>query len=238
MDHSTRDGAGHDGDGRAHADGAAVRIVVRPLGSPVPLGFFAFSIATALTASVELGWLPQTEGRTVALIVLACIVPLEAGPALFALLARDGAGATLMGIFASSWTAFAVTRLTTVPGSQSAALGVFWILLAGVSLLLAGASARTKPFYSTILVLAAARYAAGGFHELHPAHWLALVAGWLGLPILVAGLYGALALLIEDTVQRTVLPLFRRGQARAAMEGDLGDQLSRIADEAGVRQQL
>jgi hypothetical protein len=89
-----------------------------------------------------------------------------------------------------------------------------------------------------VLAFAAARFGFNGMYELLQANWLRAAAGWCGLPIVVAGTYGGLAFLIEDTSQRTILPLFRRGAARAAMEGDLGDQLKRIANEAGVRQQL
>jgi hypothetical protein len=51
-------------------------------------------------------------------------------------------------------------------------------------------------------------------------------------------LYGGLALALEDANQETVLPLFRRGQARGAIEGGLDEQLEGLAREAGVRQQL
>lgn len=217
---------------------AAVRIVVRPIGSPVPLGFFAFTFGTALASMLELGWLPRTELRDFAAIGLTCIMPLEVIASLFAFLARDGTGATLMGIFAASWTAKAVITLLAAPGSHSAVLGVFHLLLGLAALLLALAASQTKPFYTFILVLAAARFAFTGLHDLWPVRWLALVAGWCGAPIFVAGLYGSLALIVEDSTQRTVLPLFRRGKARAALEGDLREQLRRVANEAGVRQQL
>ena len=43
---------------------------------------------------------------------------------------------------------------------------------------------------------------------------------------------------IEDARHRTVLPLLRRGAGRAAMDGDVDAQLSGLAHEAGVRNQL
>lgn len=51
-------------------------------------------------------------------------------------------------------------------------------------------------------------------------------------------MYGGLAFGLEDVQQRTVLPLFRRGAARDAIEGSLEEQLRGLATEAGVRQQL
>ena len=47
-----------------------------------------------------------------------------------------------------------------------------------------------------------------------------------------------MALLLEDAKRRTVLPLFRRGAARMAVESHLGDQVQSIEREAGIRQQL
>ena len=38
--------------------------------------------------------------------------------------------------------------------------------------------------------------------------------------------------------QREVLPLFRRGAAKEAIEGGLHEQLERLANEPGVRKQL
>jgi hypothetical protein len=43
---------------------------------------------------------------------------------------------------------------------------------------------------------------------------------------------------LEDVQKKSVLPVFRRGSSRDSLEGDLTDQLERIADEAGVRQTL
>jgi hypothetical protein len=39
-------------------------------------------------------------------------------------------------------------------------------------------------------------------------------------------------------VTRIVLPLLRRGAAQEAMQGEVADQLTGVAREAGVRQQL
>ena len=51
-------------------------------------------------------------------------------------------------------------------------------------------------------------------------------------------MYGAAAFLLEETLGRTALPLFRTGASRGAIEGDLSDQLRGLPSEAGVRQTL
>lgn len=41
----------------------STRIVLRPLGNPLPLGFLALATATLLVGRQQLGWLPDTQGR-------------------------------------------------------------------------------------------------------------------------------------------------------------------------------
>jgi hypothetical protein len=50
--------------------------------------------------------------------------------------------------------------------------------------------------------------------------------------------YAALALELEGTESRTVLPLGRVGSSREALDGHPADQVDRVATEPGVRQQL
>ncbi|MGX4688936.1 hypothetical protein [Streptomyces sp. JNUCC 63] len=75
-------------------------------------------------------------------------------------------------------------------------------------------------------------YGAGGAPALQTA------AGWAGVALGVFALYGGLALLLEETTRRTVLPPARRGRARTSLQGDLGHRLEQAEREAGVRRQL
>ena len=63
-------------------------------------------------------------------------------------------------------------------------------------------------------------------------------AGWLGVPLAVFALYGGLALLLEESHQRMVLPLGRRGRARSSLEGSFAHQVHQAEQEPGVRRQL
>jgi hypothetical protein len=51
-------------------------------------------------------------------------------------------------------------------------------------------------------------------------------------------IYSGLGFLREDIKQRPLAMTFRRGEAKAALEGDLQPQLNRASREAGVREQL
>jgi uncharacterized protein len=64
-----------------------------------------------------------------------------------------------------------------------------------------------------------------------------IISGAFGLAIAAVPLHGGLAFGIEDVQHRTVLPL-GRGEAAEAFEGDLGEQVGPVEQEAGVRKQL
>src|SRR4051812_15888287 len=76
----------------------ATRIILRPLANPLPLGFLALGAGTLVVAGRQLDWLGATEGRHVALILLAFVFPLQLIAALFGFLARDVVAATGMGL--------------------------------------------------------------------------------------------------------------------------------------------
>jgi uncharacterized protein len=223
-------------DGRALTD--HTRIVLRPVGSGLPLGFFAFAIGMLLLAGAAIGWIPSDEQRDVGTVLIAFVFPLELIATIFAFLARDTLGATTLGLFATSWLTFGWIDRSAPAGSTSIAVGVYLFGFAAAALLLATLSTLGKPLFSGLLVAAAARMVLAGLHEGRGAHELYRVSGGVALGLSVLALYGGVALGLEDARQRQVLPLFRRGGAVAAFHGGYEQQLERLEAEAGVRQQL
>lgn len=66
----------------AEHDGASLlegstRVVLRPLGNPLPLGFLALAGGTFVVGGSQLGWLDAAEGADVALVLIAFVVPLQ-----------------------------------------------------------------------------------------------------------------------------------------------------------------
>jgi hypothetical protein len=78
----------------------------------------------------------------------------------------------------------------------------------------------------------------GAVYELGGGHGWLRASGWAALAAFVIAVYGGLAFLLEDLAGRTILPLLRRGDARAAIEHDLDAQFAGLPDEAGVRHTL
>ena len=217
---------------------ALTRIFVRPIASGMPLGFFAFGVGTLLAGTMELGWIPPAELKSVAIVMLGFVAPLELLSCIFAFLARDTAGATTMGVFAASWVGFATTWLATGTAKDDVALGMFSLMLAIIFAALASAAFSTKPMLALILCLAFARMSAVAAAQLAGSKVARDVGGIVSLLLAAFSIYGATAFLLEDMKQRAVLPVFRKGPAQETMEGNLADQLSRISREAGVREQL
>jgi hypothetical protein len=207
--------------------------------SSLPLGFLAFGAGSILLTALELRWVPLSQGKSLMVMVLAFVAPLEVLAGIFAFLARDSGAATALSILGAAWTATALTVLGGPPGGLSASLGIFLITLATIMLVLAAGALRSKPLLGVLLVTGACRFALTGLYEAAiGGTGLETASGWIGVPLAAFSIYGALALLLEDGAQRTVLPLGRRGRARTSLEGDLGHQIDQAESEPGIRRQL
>jgi succinate-acetate transporter protein len=215
-----------------------VRIMVRPIASALPLGFFSFGLGMLLLAGFGNGWLPVSEQHTVGVLLAAFVAPLELAAATVAFLARDTFGATGLGLFSGSWFAIGLVELTGTPGELSRTLGLFEFGFACAVAVLAIAAMLGKPLIGTIMLIAAARSALAGATEWGAPKSANTVGSWLALAIFALAIYGGLAFLLEDVQQKTVLPVFRRGSSKESIEGTLEDQLRGIGQEAGVRQAL
>src|SRR4051812_50175935 len=86
----------------------ATRIMLRPLANPLPLGFLALGAGTLVLAGLQLGWLSLTEGRSVALILLAFVFPLQFLAAVLGFLARDVVAGTGPGPPPRPWVGVAL----------------------------------------------------------------------------------------------------------------------------------
>lgn len=213
------------------------RVVLRPFGTPLPLGFLALAAATAVFSVVQLDWVPADQGRVAAWTALLFTVPLQLLAAVLGFLARDPVAGTGMGVLAGTWAVAGFTTATSPPGASSAALGVL-LIVAAVALLVPAAAAMSKIVPAAVIATSAIRFATTGIAELTGAQGWYVAAGVVGLALAVLAVYAALALELEDAEGRTVLPVLRSGQGRSALSGDIEDELADVTHEAGVRKQL
>jgi hypothetical protein len=243
TERSTRTAAdarsGADAEARTDAEERAeFRIVLRPLASSLPLGFFAFTVGTVLLSALELRWAPVAQDAQLMTLVLAFVVPLEALSGLFAFLARDSGAATGLTTLSAAWLATSVSVMHGPPGALSLPLSIFLLTLATLMLIMSVGAVTGKPLFGVLLLIGACRFALTGVYQATGTTAVEHAAGWLGIPLAVFALYGGLALLLEESYQRMVLPLGRRGRARTSLEGGFAHQVHRFEQEPGVRRQL
>lgn len=217
---------------------ATARVMLRPIGNPLPLGFLALAAATLVVSGLQLEWLAPADGRDVALILIAFVFPLQLVTSVFGYLARDVVAGTGMGVLAGAWLSIGLVMLTSPPGSVSDALGLF-LLLAALAMLVPAAAATTgKLVPALVLATTAVRFAATGLYQLTESDGWKTAAGVIGLVLCALAVYAALAMALEDARRETILPLGRRAAGRTSVGGGLDDQLARLEREAAVREQL
>jgi len=212
--------------------------MLRPIASPLAVGFIGLAMATIAVTALQLGWVPPSEQPVVAIALLAFVVPTQAIASVFGFLARDGIAATGMGVLAGTWGMVGWVLATSAPGSTSDALGIALLVSATAMLIPASAAFTSKLVPALVLTTAAARFAVTGVYQVTGAAAWKQAAGWVGLALGVLAVYAAWATQLEDVLGRSVLPTARRAKGRAAIEGTLTDQVADVHHEAGVRHQL
>lgn len=216
---------------------AQTRIVLRPYASALPLGCFAFAIGNLLYSAFLLHWIPGSESKIVAMLLLGFAAPLELLPCAMAFLSRDTGAATAMGLFGCAWIVQGVPLLALGGDPPLASEGVFLIAIAACLLILTTVTIENKPMLAIMLIAGAGRSACAGLVEFG-LRGASPYSAALGLVITAVGFYAGLGLLLEDT-RGVLLPMtFRKKEAQAALEEGLEHQVRHLHREAGVREQL
>lgn len=214
------------------------RIVLRPIGNPLPLGFLALAAGTALVSGLQLEWLAGSqEEMTVSLALIAFVFPTQLVASIFGFLGRDVVAGTGMGILAATWLTVGLSKMAAGP-TPNDALGLLLLVAAAAMAIAAAGGALGKLAALAVLGTTSARFAVTGIAEIDGGDFWTRLAGIVGLLLGAIALYAALAMLIEDVRRRTVLPVGRRGSGRESLERGLQAQVERLEGEAGVREQL
>ncbi|QEV22054.1 hypothetical protein CP975_02630 [Streptomyces alboniger] len=211
------------------------RITLRPIASPMPLGFYAVAIASIIVGCFQLGLFEDGAQRAVALAILpAFFLQLLVG--LLAFGARDVLAATLMACFSGMWLASSLV-LAIEPTGGAQVLGVLNLCFALFALMMASVAMPKRALW-LVLCTAVPRFTVASAASLTGVHWIATVSGALGLLLAAVAMYAAFALMLEDMRGQEVLPLGRSGPAHQAVHGDLTVQLRNLERHAGVRRTL
>ncbi|MEU3554314.1 GPR1/FUN34/YaaH family transporter [Streptomyces fragilis] len=225
-------------DSRSPNHTSPVVVHLRPLASPLPMGFLGLAGGTFVVAALQLEWLPPVQGHAVAIVLLAFVFPLQSAAAVLGFLCRDDVAATGMAVLAGTWLSLGFIMLSSPPGSTSKAVGLLLLLTAFALWVPIAAAGAGKLVASLVLVVASLRFAATGVWELSGAQSWKHTAGAVGLVLTAVAVYASFALVLEDQRQRPVLPTWRRGKGAAVLTGDWQSQTEHVTGEAGVRRHL
>lgn len=220
----------------ATAPGEA-RIFLRPLGTPLPLGFVGLAVAAAVLSSFNLGWIPPAEQHQVALVLMAFAFPLQLVAMILLFLARDAPAGAGIGVLSVTWLVLGLLLYTSRPGSLSLTASIFLFAAAAALVPSAVTASLSKLVPGLVMLSSALKFVLTGLYERYGGVTWAHVAGWEGIVLAALAVYAALASDLEGSLHRDVLPLGRRGPGRKAIRQDLLDQLADLEREPGVRQQ-
>jgi uncharacterized protein len=212
-------------------------IVLRPIGTPLPLGFLGLVVASTAFSAVQLAWVAPEQGRVAGLTVLALSVPLQALAAVLGFFSRDPIAGTGMAIQAGGWASIGLVTITTPPGASTPGLGVV-LAATAVALLVPTVAGSSKPLAAAVLGMTGVRFAVTALAELTGLPGWQTAAGVVGLVVAVVALYAALAFELEGAHGHAVLPMWRRGPAAEAISAGTETQVSGAEHEPGVRRQL
>jgi len=207
---------------------------LRPIATPLPLGFLGQAVASWSFACLQLSWIGTDQGHTVALAVLVFTVPLQLVSTIWGFVARDPVAATGTGLLAGGWAATALATLTSPPGATSAGLGVVLVGIA-VALAVPALTGVTRLAAFAVLALSVARFATTGVAELVGTQLWLTVAGWVGFALAITSTYAALAFEIEAATGRPLLPIIRWATKASGAAPTDAEEVWR---EPGVRRQL
>lgn len=212
------------------------RIVLRPIGTPLPLALLALAVASLLLAGQDLGWYQQAQDPRVLGFVLAGFAfPLQFAAAMWSIAARSAVAAASAGVLAGAWLATGLVYVTTATGGGPPP-GPLGVLYAGVAIALVliglaeGVSSALAP--AVAFALAGVRFAAQGLYALDPHVFWRDLSGVLGLAVAAAAGYTAVALLFRSGLGRDVLPIGHRADTAAS------DPLAGVSHEPGLRSTL
>ena len=216
----------------------AAQVFLRPIATPLPIGMIALAVGSLVLGGLQLSWISTTQGHMVALCLLAFVVPLQLVSFVFGYLSRDEGTASALATLAGTWFSIGLVTLAAVPGSTSGGLGLLLVAATGALLVPVAVAAASKPLVSTVFAVTALRFLLSGIYQLTGGGSWQTASGVVGLVVVAAAWYTAIAFALEAGHRKAVLPVFRR-RGHAGPDPSSGDDpIGPVSHDAAVRSQL
>lgn len=218
---------------------AIARVVLRPIATPLSLGFLGLAAATLTASGLELGWISRSQKPFVGLVVVAFTTLVQLVATGYGFLTRDSVAATGMGVLTGTWFAIGLDLLLSPAArATSGALGMLLLGSATALLVPAATALFSKGLAAAVLLGASVRFYATAAYELSGSHTWRAVAGWVGVGLFFLAFSAALAFELEDVRRRPLRVTLRRGRSASALAEGMAGELAGVHQEAGVREQL
>jgi uncharacterized protein len=213
----------------------AARIVLRPVGIPLPLGISGLAIASFVNSGLELHWIKASQTLEVGVILAAVPFTLQLVASVFSYLARDAAVGATLGVLAATWLALGLLHVVSPATQASGATGLLLLVAGGLVALSALAVGVVKPLPAVVFLAAALRFELAGIYQLSASKSWEDASGILGLVITGLAAYCTLAFELERLSRAPRLPTFRLSGDDVAVNDGAGLSLDQIEREPGVR---
>lgn len=214
------------------------QIFLRPVATPLPVGMIALAVGSILLCGPQLKWVPVAQTHTIALCLVAFVVPLQLISFVISYLSRDEGTASALATLAGTWLAAGLVLNTSPPGHRSSALGLLLFGATAALLIPIVVTAASKPLISVVLLVTAARFLTSGLYEVHAGSTWRDVAGVIGIVVAVLAWYAAIAFALEAGHRRAIVPVFRRGGHASPDPSSNDDPFGPVDYDAAVRSQL
>jgi len=212
--------------------------MLRPMATPLPMGFLGLAGASSLLAGLQLGWVPVSQSHQLGIAIVLVTVPLQLIASVMGYLTRSATAATGLGTLAVSWLAIGVLTALTAPGARSPLQGYLLFYIGAAVLVSAIVAFAGTVLPALVLASAAVRFVVTGIYQYYGGSGWKYASGWIGIGLAALAIYAALAMELEDTLNRTVLPTLRFGRVRLAASAHSGVEPADLTTEPGVRRRL
>ena len=198
------------------------RVFLQPIAAPSILGLYGFAGATFMVAAYMAHWF----GSAHSIMLLVPFAAFFGGLAQFlagmwAFKARDGLATAMHGMWGAFWMAYGIlawfiaTGRAVAPGGvMFPELGYWFIVLAAITWVGAGAAAAENKALVTVLAFLAGGSTIAAIGFLVGADHLLMLAGYLFIISALVAWYAASALMLFESYGREVWPVGKTAHAR------------------------
>lgn len=206
------------------------RVFLQPIAAPSILGLYGLAGATFMVAAYMAHWF----GSSHTALLLVPFAALFGGLAQFlasmwSYKARDGVATAVHGMWGAFWMASGILGLLIVSGRAPVPampffpeLGYWFIVLAAITWVCAGAAAAENKSFMTTLVFLAAGATISAIALLAGSEALVILSGYLFIICSFVAWYTASALMLNEAYGREVWALGRSHQSRQMASVELG----------------